>query len=89
MVENKRKQLAAKTPLLQRAPFPHLDRSKREDGTFSRQDFRYDESTDTYTCLKGKTLTTIGRINAGDRIFYRSSLVDCDSKYQKDKIVVS
>jgi transposase len=56
---------------------PVLDRSKREDGTFSRQDFRYDESTDTYFCPEGKTLTTTGRINAGDAIFYRSSLVDC------------
>ena len=56
---------------------PVLDRSKREDGTFSRQNFRYDESTDTYTCPEGKTLTTTGRINAGDAIFYRSSLVDC------------
>jgi len=56
---------------------PVLDRSKREDGTFSRDDFRYDESTDTYTCPAGKRLTTTGRINAGDAIFYRSSLVDC------------
>src|SRR5213595_2756422 len=42
---------------------PHvavLDRSKREDGTFPRQNFRYDESTDTYTCPEGKTLTTTG-----------------------------
>src|SRR5205814_8986171 len=44
---------------------PVLDRSKREDGTFSRQNFGYDESTDTHTCLEGKTLTTTGRINAG------------------------
>ena len=29
---------------------PVLDRSKREDGTFSREDFRYDESSDTYIC---------------------------------------
>src|SRR5437764_839998 len=58
---------------------PHvavLDRSKREDGTFPRQNFRYDESTDTYTCPEGKTLTTTGRINAGDAIFYRSSLAN-------------
>src|SRR5690348_3616215 len=52
---------------------PVLDRSKRDDGTFSREDFRYDESTDTYTCPGGKTLTTTGRINAGDTLFYRSS----------------
>jgi transposase len=56
---------------------PVLDRSKREDGTFSREDFRYDESTDTYICPGGKTLTTTGRINAGDTLFYRSSRIDC------------
>ena len=32
---------------------PVFDRSKREDGTFSREDFRPDESTDTYTCPAG------------------------------------
>jgi hypothetical protein len=29
---------------------PVIDKSKREDGTFSREDFRYDEATDTYVC---------------------------------------
>ena len=56
---------------------PVFDKSKREDGTFSREDFRYDEASDTYTCPAGKPLTTTGRINAGDAIFYRSSMVDC------------
>jgi transposase len=56
---------------------PVIDKSKREDGTFSREDFRYDETTDTYSCPGGKKLTTTGRINAGDTIFYRSSIVDC------------
>ena len=58
---------------------PVFDRSKREDGSFSREDFRYDESTDTYICPDGKCLTTTGRINAGDAIFYRSSLLDLPS----------
>jgi hypothetical protein len=56
---------------------PVLDKSKREDGTFSREDFRYDEGADTYTCPAGKTLTTTGLVNAGDTLFYRSSMVDC------------
>lgn len=56
---------------------PVLDKSKRDDGTFSREAFRYDEATDTYSCPGGKTLTTTGRINAGETLFYRSSLVDC------------
>src|SRR5437773_680654 len=56
---------------------PVLDRSKREDGTFSREDFRYDEVTDTYICPAGKRLTTTGRVNVGDAIFYRCRLIDC------------
>jgi transposase len=56
---------------------PVFDRSKREDGTFSREDFRYDEGTDTYVCPAGKRLTTTGWINTGDAIFYRSSVPDC------------
>ena len=48
-----------------------------EDGTFSREDFRYNEGTDTYMCPAGKTLTTTRRqINAGDTLFSRSSLFD-------------
>jgi transposase len=56
---------------------PVFDRSKREDGTFSREDFRYDETTDTYTCPAAKTLTTTGRVHDKDVIYYRSSLFDC------------
>lgn len=56
---------------------PVFDKSKREDGTFARDDFRYDESTDTYTCPGSKTLSTTGHINDGDAIFYRSRIVDC------------
>ncbi len=56
---------------------PVFDKSKREDGTFSRDDFRYDDASDTYTCPAGKPLMMTGRINAGDAIFYRSSIVDC------------
>ena len=55
---------------------PHVpvhDRSKRDDGTFSREDFRYDELTDTYTCPAGKRLTTTGRVNDGDAVFYRAA----------------
>ena len=64
---------------------PVFDRSKREDGTFSREDFRYDESTDTYICPAGKCLTTMGWINAGDAIFYRSSLRDCANCHLKPR----
>src|SRR5271165_1950282 len=65
---------------------PHVpvhDRSKRDDGTFSREDFRYDELTDTYTCPAGKRLTTTGRVNDGDAVFYRSRSIDCSRCHLK------
>jgi transposase len=39
---------------------PVLDKSKREDGTFSRADFRYDATKDIYECPGGKQLRTSG-----------------------------
>lgn len=35
---------------------PVIDKSKRTDGTFSREDFVYDHETDTYICPAGKEL---------------------------------
>src|SRR5262245_51334396 len=57
---------------------PVIDKSKREDGTFSREDFRYDEATDTYVCPSGKRLTTSGTlVNDGITLLYRGSTRDC------------
>ena len=64
---------------------PVFDRSKRENGTLSREDFHYDEASDTYTCPAGKTLTTTGWINRGDAIFYRGSLLDCAKCHLKPR----
>ncbi|WP_262266397.1 IS1182 family transposase [Microvirga yunnanensis] len=55
---------------------PVIDKSTREDGTFSRSDFKYDPETDTYT--EGKTLTTSGTVvNEGTTRLYRGSTFDC------------
>ena len=57
---------------------PVIDKSERQDGTFSRSDFTYDAEADTYTCPEGKTLTTSGRIvNEGTHCIYRGSTFDC------------
>ena len=57
---------------------PVFDRSRREDGTFSRRDFHYDESTDTYTCPAGKTLSTSGTVvNDGTTLLYLANKRDC------------
>src|SRR6202035_2383456 len=56
---------------------PHVtvfDKSARQDGTFSRDDFTYDHDGDVYYCPGGKMLTTTGsRINDGSTQRYRAS----------------
>jgi IS5 family transposase len=57
---------------------PVIDKSERQDGTFSRSDFTYDLETDTYICPEGKFLTTSGRIlNEGTNRLYLGSTFDC------------
>jgi len=59
---------------------PVIDRSKREDGTFSRDDFRFDKEHNLYTCPAGKTLTTTGRlVNDGETLLYMASMRHCRS----------
>jgi len=56
---------------------PVLDKSRRQDGTFSRDDFRYDATTDVYECPGGKDLRTSGTVHDGQTLFYRASKLDC------------
>ena len=67
---------------------PHVpvwEKSKRDDGTFSRSDFHYDETDDSYTCPNGKRLhprrrnfRKLREIPARDgHIRYRASVHDC------------
>ena len=61
---------------------PHIpvwDKSKRDDDTFSRDDFTFDEAGDVYACPKGKTLKTTGKLHDGKTLLYRASKHDCDS----------
>ena len=62
---------------------PHVtvfDKSARKDGTFSREDFKYDPAGDVYLCPGGKTLSTTGtRVNDGATLLYRASKADCDA----------
>jgi len=57
---------------------PVIDKSKREDGTFSRSDFRYDAERDAYDCPAGKELRTSGTVHEGTTLLYRASKLDCD-----------
>jgi len=56
---------------------PVIDKSKRPDGTFSREDFTFDHPRDAYTCPGGKSLTTTGTVVNDDLILYRASKYDC------------
>ena len=60
---------------------PHVtvfDKSARQDGTYSREDFSYDHERDVYLCPGGKTLTTTGTlVNDDATILYRATKHDC------------
>jgi transposase len=61
---------------------PHIpiwDKSQRNDGTFSRSDFSYDQAHDRYICPGGKTLSTTGRVHDGRTRLYRARKPDCDA----------
>jgi IS5 family transposase len=57
---------------------PVLDKSKREDGTFSRDDFLFVKERDIYICPAGKILTTTRKVVNDDQFLYRASKRDCD-----------
>lgn len=69
---------------------PHIpvyDKSQRSDGTFSRDDFSYDQTSDTYRCPAAKTLRryrrqfTVPRSGPikNNAVRYRASKHDCDA----------
>jgi transposase len=58
---------------------PVIDKSKREDGTFSREDFTFDRERDIYTCPAGKVLTTTRTVVNDEQLLYRASKRDCDA----------
>lgn len=59
---------------------PVVDKSKREDGTFSREDFIYYDDQDLYVCPNGKVLPRSSRKRrprGDDMISYFSRVADC------------
>lgn len=61
---------------------PVIDKSRREDGTFSRDDFNYDDGRDCYVCPAGKILPRSSRRHmprGDDMISYFSRVADCYS----------
>ena len=61
------------------APYiPVIDKSKREDGTFSRDDFSFDKERDIYICPAGKLLTTTRKVVNDHQFLYRAVKRDCN-----------
>ena len=59
---------------------PHIpvrDFSQRDDGTFSRSDFKFDKDRNIYVCPAGKLLKTTGHITSGYLLRYTASTYDC------------
>ena len=60
---------------------PHIpvwEKSDRQDGTFSRSDFRWNRKRGVYICPNGKLLRTSGTVHDGRTLLYRASKHDCD-----------
>lgn len=57
---------------------PVIDKSGREDGTFSRADFVFDKERNVYVCPNNKLLHTTGTVHDGYALRYRASKSDCD-----------
>jgi transposase len=59
---------------------PHIpvrDAGERDDGTFSRSDFRWDKRRGVYVCPNNKVLHTTGTLHEGRMLRYRASKFDC------------
>src|SRR5262245_1382761 len=56
---------------------PVIEKSKREDGSLSREDFTFDKDRNVYVCPQGKLLHTTGRIHDSDVLLYRARASDC------------
>ena len=60
---------------------PHIpvwDKGKRDNGTLSREDFRFEPDRDLYICPRGNALKTTGKVHDGRTLLYRARKHDCD-----------
>ena len=56
---------------------PVIDKSRRDDGAFCRDDFRYDDARDCYVCPAGADLITTVRLRDGKTLGYLAGVNDC------------
>jgi hypothetical protein len=55
-----------------------IEKSKREDGVFSREDFAFDDERDIYTCQPVRSRGPLAVVN-DDQVLYRARKRDCDA----------
>ena len=66
--------------VMRRAVQWHGPCSKREDGTFSREDFAFDKERNVYICPASNILTTTAKVATdGETPYYRARTRDCRS----------
>ena len=58
---------------------PVIDKSNRNDGTLSRDDFTFDKDRNVYVCPKGKLLTTTGAVGTDHTLRYFAFKRDCEA----------
>ncbi len=58
---------------------PVFDKSKRKDGTFSREDFFWDGERDHYICPSGKALRSTGTLHSDRTYRYIARKADCNA----------
>jgi len=58
---------------------PVIDKSKRDDGTFSREDFTFYKEGNVYICPAFNLLNTTGKVMNDDQLLYRASKPNCDA----------
>jgi transposase len=58
---------------------PVIDKSRREDGSLSRDDFAFDHERNVYICPAGKLLTTTGAVGSDHTLRYFALKRDCDA----------
>jgi len=56
---------------------PVIDKSEREDGTFSREDFTFDKARDIYVCPAGEVLGTTGTVSTDHAVRYIAPVPVC------------
>jgi hypothetical protein len=64
---------------------PVLDKTERDDGTFSLSEFGFDAAANRYTCPAGKFLKPTWRMKRRNPNMYRASQLDCQSCPLKSK----